>query len=104
VKDAIENIEGTKQQRFGAPDPFCKDHLLTVTFRIRSQKLGRPSRCVFSIGVHHEDRVAAQTFLNVCEPNGNRSLDAKVSAQSQKLYSPDYGEVALEVTVVALLY
>ena len=96
-------IEEAKQQRFEAPGPFCKDHLLAVTFRIRPQKLGRPGRCVFSVGVHHEYDVAAQIFLNVGEPNGNRSLVPKISAQSQKLYSPDYGEVALEVTVVALL-
>ena len=74
-----------------------------MRFRISAEEIDSSLRCVFAVGIHHEDCAAADIFLNMREPNGNCPLVAKISAQTQDPYGAHRAVVAMKVVAVAPL-
>jgi hypothetical protein len=60
--------------------------------------------CILSIGIHHDHGVAASGVLNVCQPDGDGPLVAKIAAQTQSSYGSHNRETALEVVTLASLH
>jgi hypothetical protein len=71
---------------------------------IGAQELYHALGRILSIGIHHDDGVAAGRLLNMCQPDGDCPLVSKIAAQTQSSYRSHNREVALEIVTVASLH
>jgi hypothetical protein len=83
MEDSVEVIKELKHKRFRSAAPFCEDGSCAISVDVEAQELYHALGCILSVTIHHDNCVAASRLLNVHETDGDRSLVAKIAAQTQ---------------------
>ena len=103
MQDPVEVIKKLKDKRFLPAGPLRKNGFRAMSLRVDAKKLHDPCRCILSIGVHHDNGVAARGLLNMCQADGDSSLMAEIAAQTHNPYRSHRREGELKVSPVVSL-
>jgi hypothetical protein len=80
MNELVENIKGSKLERFRTPAPFCENYFFAMSLGISAKELGHPLRCILAISIHYDYGIADRCLVNIYQPNGDCPLVAKIAA------------------------
>ncbi len=101
VQDFIDLVKQSKQARLHAAASFGKHCLRATQFQVRINQSQHSFRCVFSVGIHDDDRIAGSGLLDMSQADRNGSLVTQVAPEPHNSDLPHHSERELEFSRVA---
>ncbi|SPE45739.1 hypothetical protein SBA7_960020 [Candidatus Sulfotelmatobacter sp. SbA7] len=103
MQNFVHPIKDPKQNRFHSAAPFGKDRQRAALIREGADELQGPFGCVLAVCIHHQHGVARRGLVDVGKTNGDGSLMAQISPQTQYPNGSHNRKVRLEIRRIAAL-